>query len=270
MNKNSSNDSGFVIYGENLKALYSISERFKNKVKCVYIDPPYNVNMLSTHFNDNMIHSEWLNMMRERLVILHQLLKEDGTIWISINDGECHYLKILCDEIFGKANFLMTIIWEKADVKDNLTPYICESHDYILCYAKNRKACEPELRKKFKFRTIWKKEEVGDTFEALDEVEKFNTVDVFPTPKPERLLYRIIEIATNPEDLVLDCFGGSGTTAAVAHKMGRKWIVIEQGQQCQNHILPRIKAIIAGSDQGGVSSTCDWRGGGEYEYLEIS
>lgn len=257
-----------VINGENLEVLKKIAPEYKGKIKCVYIDPPYNSHMLDTHFNDKMEDGEWHQMMEERLVLLRDMLREDGTIWISINDCECHSLKIICDRIFSKNNFLMSIIWEKDDVKDNLTPFIKESHDYILCYAKDRKVSEPEIRKKFHYKTLWKKEEVGDTFDALREVEKFNQEDIFPCAKPERLIARIIEVASNPGDIVLDCFGGSGTTAAVAQKMGRKWIIIEEAEQCHTHLIPRLEAVIKG-ESGGISQVRDWIGGGEFDFVAM-
>jgi adenine-specific DNA-methyltransferase len=362
-------EDNLLIKSDNLLALKSLERKFSGKVKCVYIDPPYNTKSCFAHYDDSMEHSLWLNMMKERLVILHRLLRKDGTIWISIDDDECHYLKVLCDEIFGRKNFIANVIWEKKYSPQNDAKWLSDSHDHILVYAKNadlkhwgseikkglnllprttemndryknydndprgvwqsdnlsvkritpkdiyaiktpsgREICPPAgtswrvSKEKFKeliqddriwfghdgnnvprlkrflsevqdgivSKTIWFRSEVGDNQEAKRETIKFNSEDVFTTPKPERLIQRILYLATNPKDLVLDCFGGSGTTGAVAHKMGRKWIMIEKEDTCDTHIVPRLEQVINGTDQGGISKVENWLGGGGFTYYELA
>lgn len=342
---------------DNLIALKSLEKKFTGKIKCIYIDPPYNTKNCYEHYDDSMEHSLWLNMMKERLVILHRLICEDGTIWISIDSGECHYLKVLCDEIFGRKNFIEEVVWERSYAPINLKKTLSRSHDYILVYAKNIQHVElnklprsEEANARYKnpdhdprgswmsdnlsvgpiiqekvypittpsgrtvwppkgycwrltkerlkeyiadnriwfgsdgnnsprikrflsevmdgvtAMTLWNREDVGDTQEAKREAKAFNSKQVFETPKPERLIQRILYLATNESDLVLDCFAGSGTTGAVAHKMGRKWIMIEREDTCDTHIVPRMTKVIDGTDQGGISSAVEWNGGGGFYY----
>ena len=358
-----------LIYGDNLLGLKSLERDYTGKVKCIYIDPPYNTKSCFEHYDDSFEHSLWLNMMKERLVILHRLLKKDGTIWISIDDDECHYLKVLCDEIFGRKNFVANVIWEKKYSPQNDAKWLSDNHDHILVYAKDinisnwgrdvkkgfnllprsveanaryknldndprglwqsgdlsvksysvicdfpiqtpsgRKvkpppgSCWRVSPEKFKqlirdnriwfgargdnvprikrflsevqdgtiTKTIWGREEVGDNQEAKREVIAFNSKDVFSTPKPERLIERILSLATNKGDLVLDCFAGSGTTGAVAHKMRRRWIMIELGNHCHTHIIPRQQKVIDGDDLSGITATTNWKGGGGYRYCELA
>jgi len=349
-----------LIFGDNLLGLKALEREYTGKIKCIYIDPPYNTKSLFEHYNDSFEHSLWLNMMKERLVIMHRLLRMDGSIWISIDDGECHYLKILCDEIFGRKNFIETIIWERAYAPVNLKKTLSRSHDYILVYSKNTEGfqlnklprtdsadaryknpdndprgpwqsgnlsvgpiipskvypiitpsgretyppsgyCWRLTKDRFKeyvadnriwfgkcgsnvprikrflsevkdgitAMTLWKRQEVGDSQEAKREVKEFNAKEIFATPKPERLISRVVGLATEPGDLVLDCFAGSGTTGAVAHKMGRRWIMVELGKHCHTHIIPRLQMVIDGSDQGGISTSVNWAGGGGFRYCEL-
>ena len=127
-----------LIYGDNLLGLKALESNYSGKVKCIYIDPPYNTKSLFTHYDDSFEHSQWLNMMKERLVLLQRLLSEDGSIWINLDDSECHYAKIIMDELFGRNNFIDSIIWEKAHTRKNSSKFFSSSHDYILCYAKNK------------------------------------------------------------------------------------------------------------------------------------
>jgi adenine-specific DNA-methyltransferase len=349
-----------LIHGDNLIVLKELEKDYTGKVKCVYIDPPYNTRKKLIHYNDKFGHSEWLNMMRPRLEILRRLLRDDGSIWISIDDDECHYLKVLCDEIFGRKNFIANVIWQKKCAAQNDARYLSDTHDHILVYAKDassanaRKwllprteemdaryknpdddprgpwmsgdlsvksysaACDYPIKtpsgrvvqppaggcwrvSKIRFReliadnrilfgkdgsnvpsikrflsevqqgtvakTIWLRDEVGDNKKANREVKVFNSNEVFQTPKPERLLQRILHLATDPGDIVLDCFAGSGTTGAVAHKMGRRWIMVELGDHCHTHIVPRLQQVIDGTDQGGISKDVEWTGGGGYRYI---
>ncbi|WP_375623231.1 site-specific DNA-methyltransferase [Bartonella sp. TT119HLJHH] len=350
-----------LIFGDNLLALKALEQEYTGKVKCIYIDPPYNTGNAFEHYEDGLEHSIWLSLMRDRLELLHHLLADDGSIWISIDDDEQAYLKVMMDEIFGRQNFINNIIWQKKYAPQNDTKWLSDNHDFIMVYAKDKTIWRPQLlprsndmdaryknpdndprgpwksgdlsvkrvtskdiyeiitpsgrkvmppngrswamnKKKFfellndnriwfgptgsnvpslkRFlsevkngmvsMTIWLYEEVGHNQDAKKEVKAFNSDNVFTTPKPERLVERIIQLATNPGDLVLDSFAGSGTTGAVAHKMGRKWIMIELGEHCHTHIIPRLKKVIDGTDQGGISKSVNWQGGGGFRYYRLA
>jgi adenine-specific DNA-methyltransferase len=351
-----------LIFGDNLLALKALEQEFSGQVKCIYIDPPYNTGSAFTHFDDGMEHSLWLSLIRERMEILWQLLRRDGSLWVSIDDYEMPYLRVVMDEICGRRNFIAANVWQKRYSRENREA-IGDVHEYVLLYAKdadrfkeirNRipitesqakiyknpnndpqgrwrgipmtaqgyrpnqmysittptgvvhyppegrcwSMIEPEfLRLKNAGRiwfgkdgnsqpnvirylsevegmvpwTWWPSEEVGHTDESKKEIHVlFGKEDAFDTPKPERLIQRIIHIATLPGDLVLDSFAGSGTTGAVAHKMGRRWIMVELGEHCHTHIIPRLKKVIDGSDQGGISKTVTWRGGGGFRYYRLA
>lgn len=364
-----------LIFGDNLLALQSLATdpKVKGKVKCIFIDPPYNTGSAFEHYDDGMEHSLWLSMMRERLELLRELLSNDGSIWISIDDNEAHYLKVLCDEIFGRRNFVADVIWQKKYSPQNNAIWLSDSHDHIVCYALNKEIWRPvplprseEMDARYKnpdndprgdwkasdftigltsgqrgaqfartgyspnlyeivtpsgrkvsppngrcwltseerfkellednriyfgpdgsnvpaqkrflsevqagsvAKTIWLRDEVGDNQEAKKEVTVFNNKNVFATPKPERLMQRIIHLATQPGDIVLDSFAGSGTTGAVAHKMGRRWIMVELGEHAHTHIIPRMQKVIDGSDQGGISQAVGWKGGGGFRYFKLA
>jgi adenine specific DNA methylase mod len=362
-----------LIYGDNLLALKALEQEFAGKVKCVFIDPPYNTGSAFAHYDDGLEHSIWLGLMRDRLEIIKRLLADDGSLWITIDDNEAHYLKVLCDEIFGRGNFVASVIWEKKYSPQGNAQWLSDSHDFILVYAKQkiswitnllprtdemngryknpdndprglwkavdatislsggqrgaqyaRTGVSPNLYelttpsgrkiwpakgrcwyytpdrmqeaisdgriwfgesgnnvpavKKFlsevkqgvSAKTIWFRTEVGDNQEAKQEAIVLNSASVFSTPKPERLLQRIIHLATNPGDLVLDSFAGSGTTGAVAHKMGRRWIMVELGEHCHTHIIPRLRKVIDGTDQGGISKAVNWQGGGGFRYYHLA
>lgn len=350
-----------LIFGDNLLALRALEDEFTGKIKCIYIDPPYNTGNAFPHYDDGIEHSIWLSLMKPRLEIIHNLLTVDGSIWISIDDDESHYLKVLCDEVFGRKNFVSNVIWEKKYSPQNDAKWLSDSHDHILVYAKDKNIWRPnllprteEMDKRYKnpdndprgpwkpsdlsvktanpkdiypittpsgrivvppesrswvvsekrfqellednriwfgktggnvpsvkkfltevqggavSKTIWLRSEVGDNQEAKKEVKALNPKDVFTTPKPERLLQKIITLATTKNDIILDSFAGSGTTGAVAHKMGRKWIMIELGEHCHTHIIPRLKQVIEGTDQGGISKSVNWNGGGGFNYYRIA
>lgn len=352
-------NENMIIRGDNLEALKALLPYYKGQVKCIYIDPPYNTGNAFEHYDDNLEHSKWLSIMYPRLELLRDLLSEDGSIWISIDDDECHYLKVICDEVFGRKNFINNVIWEKKFAPQNDVKWLSDSHDHILCYAKDKENWRPNLlprteemnsryknldndprgvwtsdnllRKDIqktglykivtpsgriclpsqgaswrvneqKFQemvadnriwfgkngdgvprikrflsevqngivsmTIWKYQEVGHNQEAKKEVKAFNSQEVFTTPKPERLIERILTLATNKGDLVLDSFLGSGTTCAVAQKMGRKYIGIEMGEHAITHCVPRMKAVIDG-EQGGISKAVNWQGGGGYTFYDL-
>lgn len=350
-----------LIFGDNLLALKALEQEFTGKVKCVFIDPPYNTGSAFTHYDDGLEHSIWLGLMRDRLEIIKRLLSDDGSLWITIDDNEAHYLKVLCDEVFGRGNFVANAIWQKKYAPQNDAKWLSDNHDHILVYAKNKEIWRPNLLprtveaearyknpdndprgvwkatdfsvktysaandypietptgrvvsppesrcwvtskerfeelvadnriwfgktgnnvpslKKFLTEvkggttslTVWLYEEVGHNQDAKKEVKQFNSKDVFDTPKPEKLVQRIIHLATNPGDLVLDSFAGSGTTGAVAHKMRRRWIMVELGEHCHTHIIPRLQKVIDGEDQGGISKAVNWQGGGGFRYFRLA
>jgi adenine-specific DNA-methyltransferase len=355
-----------LIFGDNLLALKALEAEFAGRVKCVFIDPPYNTGSAFTHYDDGVEHSIWLSLMRDRLEIIRSLLSEDGSLWITIDDNEAHYLKVLCDEVFGRANFVTTVIWEKTTSARNDAQFFSVDHDYILLYAKsidtlrlNRvprtgsaeaaytnpdndprgpwregdykcaktaderpnlyypirhpvtgeevwprrervwaygqpeyerhvregrlwwgKTGNYKLPKLKRFRsdapseliphTLWKSEEVSQTRTARQEMKALFADEPFATPKPERLMQKVIALATNPGDLVLDSFAGSGTTGAVAHKMGRRWIMVELGEHCHTHIIPRLKKVIDGEDPGGITEAVGWKGGGGFRYYRLA
>lgn len=344
-----------LIFGDNLLALKALEGEFAGRVKCICIDPPYNTGSAFAHYDDGLEHSLWLGMMRDRLEILRHLLAENGTAWVFVDDNEAHYLKVLMDEVFGRANHVQTIIWQRKASPANDAKWISNDHDFILLYAKakerwrpNRLArseeqdayytnpdddprgpwnsvtytnnkskverpnlwyaitnpntgkkvwppsetvswrCKPETHaenekanllywgkngdakvprlKRFLSdakpvvpRSVWLHDEVGHTSSAMLE-SKVLFDEPFATPKPEAVVARIIEIASSEADWVLDSFAGSGTTGAVAHKMGRRWIMVELGEHCHTHIIPRLRKVIDGTDPGGVTEATGWKG----------
>lgn len=349
-----------LIHGDNLLALKALEQDYAGKIKCIYIDPPYNTGNAFEHYDDGVEHSQWLNLMKPRLTLLKNLLSNDGSIWISIDDDESHYLKVLCDEVFGRQNFISNVIWEKKFSPSNDAKWLSDSHDHILAYAKIKDIWRPnllprteEMDKRYKnpdndprgvwtsgdcsvktysassdypittpsgriinppggycwrfskdkfqelvnenriwfgkngdgvprvkrflsdvkegitSMTIWKHTEVGHNQDAKKEVKAFNADDVFSTPKPERLIERILFLGSNKNDLVLDSFLGSGTTTAVAHKMGRRYIGVELGDHAITHCYPRLKAVVDG-EQGGISKSVNWKGGGGFKFYALA
>ncbi len=350
-----------LIFGDNLLALKALEQEFTGKLKCVFIDPPYNTGSAFEHYDDGIEHSIWLGLMRDRLEILRNLLAEDGSIWITIDDNEAHYLKVMCDEVFGRSNYIGCAVWQKKYGAKSDSKFLSESHEYVFAIAKNKERVGlnrlarteeqdsryknpdndhrgiwtsgdllrneardyaiyeivgPSGRKhlpprgtswrftKEKFAelvaddriwfgangdnvprlkrflnevadsvpatTWWEHKDVGHNDEAKKEMRSLFVDNLFDTPKPERLLKRIIELSTNPNDLILDSFAGSGTTGAVAHKMGRRWIMIELGEHCHTHVIPRLKKVIDGEDKGGVTEATGWKGGGGFRYYALA
>lgn len=403
-----------LVHGDNLLALRALLPFYQGQVKCIYIDPPYNTGSAFEHYDDNLEHSQWLSLIYPRLQLLRDFLTEDGSIWVSIDDRESHYLKVIMDEIFGRNAFIGDVSWQRTYSTRNDSKGLCVEVEHILAYGKtpgwtpgrlprtaemdakyknpdndfapwknsdafapgaathqgmvyavqspftgkliypsiNRCWCygqdevlkimqgwgnyhlvdihDSEERARICGVTIdkvrsdvkaivladdlttaknqaevvlanghwpvfyftknglggisrkiyltnvegrlptnfWPYEEVGHTDEAKKEIRKLFDHDVFATPKPERLIERVLTIATHPGDLVLDSFLGSGTTAAVAHKMGRRWIGIELGEHAKTHCLPRLEKVIAG-EQGGISEAVKWQGGGGFTYCEL-
>lgn len=350
-----------LVEGDNLDALKALLPYYAGQVKCVFIDPPYNTGSAFEHYDDNIEHSTWLSMMYPRLELLRELLAEDGSIWVTLDDNEAHYFKVICDEIFGRKNFVANLVWQKKYTVANDAKWFSTTHDHILVYAKDKdnwlpkrlqRPAEMDARyknpdnhpkgpwkatplhaksgsvaaAKFQYRfkngvtwsppvgtfsryaestlvamdandeiwfgkdgtampsrktflsdiadggvvaaTLWPHSEVGNNHEARDEAKSFVPDDAFTTPKPERLLQRVLHIATNLGDLVLDSFLGSGTTAAVAHKMGRRWIGIEMGDHARTHCQPRLKKVVDG-EQGGISEAVGWKGGGGFRFYKL-
>lgn len=355
------NTQNMLIHGDNLLALKALEQNFAGKIKCIYIDPPYNTGNAFEHYDDGLEHSLWLSLIKPRLELFRNLLSNDGSIWISIDDDECHYLKVLCDEVFGRKNFVANVIWHKKHTRSNDAKWFSDNHDHIIVYAKNKDFWRPnklprtveqdksyknpdndprglwmsqpiqvktpsnayiyeienlvgdkfwppqgrswqfgferykELVKDNKIwfgkegknvprikkflsevqgglvpLTIWPREEVADNQEAKNEVKILFPNESFDTPKPERLIERILILASNEKDIVLDSFLGSGTTAAVAHKMGRRWIGVELGEHCYTHCVPRLKKVCDGTDQGGISKSVEWKDGGGFKFYELA
>lgn len=355
-------NGNMLIHGDNLLALKALEQDFANQIKCIYIDPPYNTGNAFTHYDDGLEHSIWLSLMRDRLEILYNLLLPEGSLWISIDADESHYLKVLCDEIFGRRNFVDEVIWQRSYAPINLKKTLSRSHDTILVYTKDRtenfelnklprtedandryknpdndprgkwkssdctvgpvieekiypietpsgrivypspgrcwlytkerfeemvaqnriwfgpdgnsvpsvKKFLSEVKQGITAQTLWTYKEVGHNQDAKKEVKAFGFETVFDTPKPEKLIERIITLGSNPGDIVLDSFLGSGTTAAVAQKMGRRYIGIELGNHAYTHCVPRLKMVTDGTDQGGISKAQNWEGGSGFKFYELA
>ena len=345
-----------LIHGDNLLALRALEENFAGQIKCIYIDPPYNTGHAFDQYDDSLEHSIWLNLMRNRLIILYNLLSNNGSLWVTLDDCEAHYFKVMCDEIFGRNNFVASTIWQHAVQSKGYPGKFSLHHNYTFCYRKtdkfslnslertakhnvnysnpdndpngpwragdvrnslvrpnlmydittpsgktihhpekgwrfSRDTFESELASgKIKFsddesriirkiylkdqqgrvpETLWFAEEVGTTREANGEIKALELPESFDTPKPERLIERVITLATNPGDIVLDSFLGSGTTAAVAHKMGRRWIGVELGHHAYTVCFPRLRKVVEG-EQGGISKSQNWQGGGGFKFYELA
>jgi adenine-specific DNA-methyltransferase len=371
-----------LIQGDNLLALKALIPFYRGKVKCVFIDPPYNTQSAFEHYDDKLEHSQWLSMMYPRLVLLRDFLTEDGSIWITIDDNEAHYLKVIMDEIFGRKNFVSNVVWQKKSSPQSNSTWLSDSHDHILVYAKKKETWRPNKLSRTAIQdsiykssdeydgvkedgtwygrgpwyadnftlslasgqrgkqfaktgesvniypittpsgrvtfppkgrawsyieesylklvadhrmwfgkagankptikrflselegkgvvatTTWHYSEVGENRIAAQEVNLLSEDKSFSTPKPEALAQRILVLATQTGDLVLDSFLGSGTTAAVAHKMGRRYIGIEMGEHANSHCIPRLQKVIAG-ELGGISESVGWQGGGGFRFCTL-
>lgn len=358
--KDFAREDNLIIRGNNLLALHTIRKRYSPKVKLIYIDPPYNTGNDGFKYNDSFNHSTWLTFMRSRLEIASELLTPDGSIWINIDDNEVHYLKVLCDEIFGRENFLINFIWQKKYSPSNDAKWFSDNHDHILVYAKNKELFKPNLlarteemnkryfnpdndprgdwkpggysvktySKEYDYpiktpsgkivnppkgscwqtseanfkkmladkriwfgangdakpqikqflsevqqgsvtKSIWLYDEVGHNQISRAEIIKLFGEHVFATPKPEKLIKRIIDLSTKEDDIVMDFFLGSGTTTAVAHKMKRRYVGIDQMDYIETVAVERIKKVIEGED-GGISKEVSWKGGGSFIYCELA
>ncbi len=360
-------DDNLLIRGDSYDALHALvrspeyAARYRRKVKLVYIDPPFNTGQAFEHYDDALEHSVWLGMMRERLLLIRELLAPDGSVWVHLDDAEMAYCRVLMDEIFGRGNFVATVVWQKIHARNNSAQHMSTDHDYILVYAKEKSSlvfgrvertelsdldfwnpdndprgpwrrsdltashayaegkyevvgphgdrfvpranrwwsCSQEtfeelradnrlwwgktgrtfpFRKRFQSElgglvptTIWAHDAVGDNREAKGEITRlFDRSAIFSTPKPEKLLKRILQISTQPGDIVLDCFAGSGTTGAVAQKMGRRWVMAELSPATvESFTRPRLEKVVDGEDPGGVTKETGWTGGGGFRVLDV-
>ena len=363
-------EANMLIQGDNLEALKALLPFYAGRVKCVYIDPPYNTRSAFAHYDDNLEHATWLSLMWPRLELLRDLLAEDGSIWVQLDDNEAHYARVTLDELMGRNNFVADIIWQKSYAVRSNAEFVSSSTEHIFWYCKDRNTYQPNKLPRSDIqisrftnpdndpRGPWQSiaftisllsgargrqyARTGESpnlyevtspagvtmnppqgrcwartqkeFEKLDAdkriwwgpngnrtprlkmflseadqgvlpttlwaggeeygfnqdgVRELRSLDIaFPTPKPERLIMRILEIATAPGDLVLDSFLGSGTTAAVAHKMNRQWIGVEMGQHAVTHCAPRLTKVIEG-EQGGISKAVGWQGGGGFRFYRL-
>lgn len=351
-----------IIHGDSVDVLDALHSEYAGKIRCIYIDPPYNNGENYTHYNDQYGHEEWLGNITSILEKLKPLMRTDGSIWISIDDSEVHYLKVEADKIFGRKNFVTTIIWQQRTSRENRKVF-SNNHEYILVYSTDKKLfsksrnllpvtdeilsryknpdndsrglwqsvsanvqaghavasqfyeiispsgkvhsppngrcwvynekrmleeikkkniwfgangdCVPRI-KRFLFdakpgvtpETIWLGKDVGTSEEAKKHIlNLFQDKLVFDTPKPERLIKRILDIATDKDDLVLDAFLGAGGTASTAHKMNRRYIGIDIGCHIIDYAVKRLQLVIEG-EQGGISSDVCWEGGGGFEFYD--
>lgn len=353
-----------LILGENVSVLRTLKKTLLGKIRCVYIDPPYNNKEQYNHYADSRSHDEWIEVITTQLKAIKSLLSKNGSIWISIDDSEVHYLKVAADQIFGRQNFVSTIVWQQRTTRENRKVF-SNNHEYLLVYAKDalefRKSrnllpATSELLDRYKNPdsdprgkwqsisataqaghatttqfydlkspngtihrpplgrcwvytkekmqkeidagniwfgkdgngaprikrflsnssvgltpdTLWKAEDVGTNNDAKKQIlELFPDEPVFDTPKPEPLIARILQIATNEGDLVLDAFLGSGTTSAVAHKMRRQYIGIEEGAQAISHCARRMQMVVNG-ELTGISTTVGWTGGGGFNFFQLT
>jgi adenine-specific DNA-methyltransferase len=356
-----------LFVGDSLDALRILNEspvfrrEYRGKVKLIYIDPPFNTGQAFVHYDDWMEHSTWLSFMRDRLLLMKELLAQDGTIWVHLDDAEQHRMRLLLDEVFGANEFIATVVWQKTTNARNDSRTFSTDQDYITIYSRNRNKFKPNGMQRSEssekaytnpdndprgpwregdYKTVkgskyaiihpvtgaeilpppgqsWRysyethqrhlaegllywgktqnysipkckrfRSEVGDTAvpqtlwlgEAVDTnrrakghiKELFPGVAPFDTPKPERLLERVIHIATKPGDIVVDVFGGSGTTAAVAQKMSRRWVIVEiQQGTVEKFTQARLSKVVSGNDGGGITESSSWNGGGGFRVIEI-
>jgi adenine-specific DNA-methyltransferase len=266
-----------------LRTLAEVSpykEAYAGKVKLIYLDPPFNAGGGASDYPDLISHEAWLSLFRETMLASKALLDPDGSVWVHLDDVEQHRARVIMDEVYGEEAFVATLIWENF-WKVHAHHALSRTHNYIHIYAPAGEKCWAQVRNLLGGpgsegdllpRTLWHSMDVGNFSEAKAEAnELFPGEDTFSTPKPERLLARIIHVATNPGDLVIDPYAGSGTTAAVAHKMGRAWVTIDREQRTiESYTLPRLEKVVSGADQGGVSEELGWVGGGSFSYVRTA
>ena len=354
-----------LIRGDNRHALRLLAQSHSGQVRCAYIDPPFNTGIDFEQYNDAATHTAWLDAFGERARLIHPLLSDDGSLWVHLDDTELHYAKVMLDGIFGRSNFVTSIVWQKVFAKKNKA-LVSVSHDTLLVYAKDIQQWRRNLlprdesqlkayknpdadprgrwqsvsysvtsedatrRKPYRYpialpaggtvlppagrhwnglpeRTAalqaddrmwfgpkgdrrprlkvylsevqpgivpdswWPHTTAGHNQEAKKEQRKlFPQLEPFATPKPERLLERVLRMATDPGELVLDAYAGSGTTGAVAHKLGRRWVMVEQGPHCESLVHSRLERVVHGDDPGGITESAGWTGGGGFRYWTLS
>lgn len=362
-------DGNLLIEGDALHALTALNRipelarRYAGQVRLVYIDPPFNTGQAFAHYDDNLEHSVWLSMLRDRLVQLKPLLAPNGSIWVHLDDAEVHRCRVVMDEVLGAANFIGTAIWHRTKAPKNSAIHLSLDHDFLLAYAADGRLWRSNLlprteamdakftnrdddprgpwfpdnlsarnfyskgtysitcpsgrviagppkgrfwrfsEERFKTldadgriwwgadgdksptyklflaevrsgrvaSTVWPPEEVGYVRNGKQEIKAlFPDIDPFSTPKPERLIQRVLQVASDPGDIVLDCFAGSGTTAAVAHKMGRRWVTSErEPETVSTFTRPRLEKVVKGEDPGGITDAVDWKGGGGFRLVRV-
>lgn len=295
-------EGNLIIKGNNLLALHCLKQKFRGQVKLIYIDPPYNTENDSFKYNDKFTHSTWLTFMKNRLETAKEILSQDGSIYIQIDYNEAHYFKILMDEVFGRENFQREIIWDVSVLSGfkTIANNWIRGHDTILFYSRNRDnivfnkqkmahrkeyldrfdKTEKDGRKYFDGRgeklyldeVIKKGKPTGDVWYDIMSFQQIPTakerVD-FDTQKPEALLRRIIQASSNEGDIVLDFFAGTGTTGMIAHKLKRRYILVEQIENQFEFLLGRLKRVVKGKDDGAVAKELKWRGGGSFVQAEL-
>lgn len=356
-------DSGnMVVHGENLSVLKDLVATHRGRIKCIYIDPPYRNGERYEHYRDDQDHESWLEEITARMKAFLPLLTPDGSVWISIDDRELHYLKVAADKVFQRRNFIATVVWQHRTSRENRKVF-SHNHEYLLVFAKdirvfkkslNRLPAGPAILARYKNpdgdprgpwqsvtasvqdghatksqfytlvapngrkhtppkgrcwvytksrmmsairngdiyfgragngvprikrllsttqtglapETLWSAADVGTTQTAKrHSLALFPGQAVFDTPKPESLILRVLQIASNADDFVLDAYLGSGTTAAVAHKTGRRYIGIELGRHAVTHCANRLRQVVEGED-GGVSAEVGWEGGGGFDFYK--
>lgn len=282
-----------LVKGNNLLTLASLLKKYEGKIKLIYIDPPYNTGTDSFGYNDNFNRSTWLTFMKNRLEIAKKLLSEDGALYMQLDYHQVHYAKILMDEVFGEENFQREIIWRigwLSGYKTTDNNWI-RNHDTILFYSKNPNKCKfnkyyipkDEFKdiatsnaERYPIEDVWNGNEYDDlnsiaivSFSGETVSKMLNKEDEVKGQKSEKLIERIIRAHTDVGDIVLDFFGGTGTTGAVAMKMGRKFIVCEQLDKHIDIAIRRLEKVIGG-EQSGVSKRNNWQGGGSFVYCELA
>jgi adenine-specific DNA-methyltransferase len=347
-----------------LREVPEYARHYRGKVKLVYIDPPFNTGQTFTHYDDWMEHSTWLSFMRDRLLLIKDLLAADGSVWVHLDDAEVHRMRCLMDEVFGATNYCGTVVWRSSDNSNNDAKRFSLDHNEILVYGRNpgwvsnrlrphlnqlphfknpdsdprgawfdgNPLNSPSPRPELMYSIVgpngyeiphppngwrWSREtlearmatgeirfssdgkgirrrtyfadhkglppsslwadvqELGASRSAKAELRKLfsdtSPTHLFDTPKPERFIERVLLVGSNPGDIVLDCFGGSGTTAAVAHKMGRRWVTTEVlPDTVATFTAPRLKKVVDGTDTGGVSSSTGWSKGGGFRQVTVA
>lgn len=288
-----SKNDNYIIKGNNLLTLYSLLKSYEGKVKLIYIDPPYNTGNDSFGYNDKFNRSSWLTFMRNRLILAKKLLRKDGAIYVQLDFHQAHYAKVLMDEIFGEENFQREIIWRIGWLSGYKTAdkNWIRNHDTILFYSKDGSQMDfnkyyiPRAEYKeiaqgnsdrYPIEDVWNGNEYDDlnsiaivSFAGETVSKMLNPDDEVKGQKSEKLIERIIRAHTNEGDIVLDFFGGTGTTGAVALKMRRRFILAEQLGKHVDIIKRRLRKVVDG-EQSGISKRNNWHGGGSFVYCELA